>query len=114
MPTIDDDPKVRRAREAVLATRLRDARAKAERLVDGAESIALAVSSLERAVDDMTRHVALGDALRQLVTHTAAREVAVEYLVELGRAYGMTWAQIGDALGIDRRNAHAKYGRAET
>jgi hypothetical protein len=99
-------------REAVLATRLRDARAKADRLVDGAESIALAVSSLERAADDTTRHAAIGDALRELVTHAAAREVAVEHLVELGRAYGMTWAQLGDAPGIDRRNAHAKYGRA--
>jgi hypothetical protein len=31
--------------------------------------------------------------------------------VRLARDHGWSWEQIGDALGISRQSAHAKYGR---
>jgi hypothetical protein len=31
--------------------------------------------------------------------------------VKLARDHGWSWEQIGDALGISRQSAHAKYGR---
>ena len=31
--------------------------------------------------------------------------------VKLARDRGWSWEQIGDALGISRQSAHAKYGR---
>jgi hypothetical protein len=31
--------------------------------------------------------------------------------VKLARGRGWSWEQIGDALGISRQSAHAKYGR---
>ncbi|HEY8620264.1 MAG TPA: hypothetical protein VIM01_09330 [Dermatophilaceae bacterium] len=31
--------------------------------------------------------------------------------VKLARDHGWSWEQVGDALGISRQSAHAKYGR---
>lgn len=44
-------------------------------------------------------------ALRRLAEQVEADQVA------LARRQGWSWQQIGDALGITRQSAHAKYGR---
>lgn len=31
--------------------------------------------------------------------------------VEIARAQGWSWEQIGDALGVSRQSVHAKYGK---
>jgi len=44
-------------------------------------------------------------ALHRLAEQVEARSV------RLARDRGWSWEQIGDALGISRQSAHAKYGR---
>lgn len=47
-------------------------------------------------------------ALRRLAERVEAEHVAV------ARAWGWSWQQIGDALGVTRQSAHLKYGGADT
>jgi len=42
--------------------------------------------------------------------HRLAEQVEASN-VKLARDRGWSWEQIGDALGISRQSAHAKYGR---
>ena len=42
--------------------------------------------------------------------HRLAEQVEASN-VKLARNRGWSWEQIGDALGISRQSAHAKYGR---
>lgn len=42
--------------------------------------------------------------------HRLAEQVEASS-VKLARDRGWSWEQIGDALGISRQSAHAKYGR---
>jgi hypothetical protein len=42
--------------------------------------------------------------------HRLAEQVEASN-VKLARDCGWSWEQIGDALGISRQSAHAKYGR---
>ena len=42
--------------------------------------------------------------------HRLAEQVEASN-VKLARDHGWSWEQIGDALGISRQSAHAKYGR---
>jgi hypothetical protein len=42
--------------------------------------------------------------------HRLAEQVEASS-VRLARDHGWSWEQIGDALGISRQSAHAKYGR---
>ena len=42
--------------------------------------------------------------------HRLAEQVEASS-VRLARDRGWSWEQIGDALGISRQSAHAKYGR---
>jgi hypothetical protein len=44
-------------------------------------------------------------ALRRLAEQVEANSVS------LARSRGWSWEQIGDALGVSRQSAHAKYGR---
>lgn len=44
-------------------------------------------------------------ALRRLAEQVEAAQVAA------ARAHGWSWEQIGDALGVSRQSAHAKYGK---
>jgi hypothetical protein len=44
--------------------------------------------------------------------HRLAEQVEARH-VELARDGGWSWEQIGDALGVTRQSAHAKYGKAE-
>jgi hypothetical protein len=44
-------------------------------------------------------------ALRRLAEQVEANSV------KLARGAGWSWEQIGDALGISRQSAHAKYGK---
>ncbi len=44
-------------------------------------------------------------ALRRLAEQVEASSV------KLARDRGWSWEQIGDALGVSRQSAHAKYGR---
>lgn len=45
-------------------------------------------------------------ALRRLAEQLEAVHVAA------AREQGWSWEQIGDALGVSRQSAHAKYGRS--
>jgi hypothetical protein len=42
--------------------------------------------------------------------HRLAEQVEASS-VTLARDHGWSWEQIGDALGVSRQSAHAKYGR---
>ncbi|GAB3839459.1 helix-turn-helix domain-containing protein [Dactylosporangium cerinum] len=42
--------------------------------------------------------------------HRLAEQVEAVH-VELARAEGWSWEQIGDALGVSRQSIHAKYGK---
>jgi hypothetical protein len=42
--------------------------------------------------------------------HRLAEQVEATH-VALAREQGWSWEQIGDALGVSRQSAHAKYGR---
>jgi Homeodomain-like domain len=42
--------------------------------------------------------------------HRLAEQVEATH-VALARAQGWSWEQIGDALGVSRQSAHAKYGK---
>jgi hypothetical protein len=44
--------------------------------------------------------------------HRLAEQVEASN-VKLARDRGWSWEQIGDALGISRQSAHAKYGRRD-
>jgi hypothetical protein len=44
-------------------------------------------------------------ALHRIAERVEARQVAV------ARGQGLSWQQIGDALGITRQSVHAKYGK---
>ncbi len=44
-------------------------------------------------------------ALRRLAERLEAHQVAV------ARERGLSWQQIGDALGVTRQSIHVKYGR---
>ncbi|WP_405580732.1 helix-turn-helix domain-containing protein [Streptomyces sp. NBC_01190] len=42
--------------------------------------------------------------------HRLAEQVEAAH-VALARQQGWSWEQIGDALGVSRQSAHAKYGK---
>jgi hypothetical protein len=42
--------------------------------------------------------------------HRLAEQVEAAH-VALARRQGWSWEQIGDALGVSRQSAHAKYGK---
>jgi hypothetical protein len=42
--------------------------------------------------------------------HRLAEQVEATH-VALAREQGWSWEQIGDALGVSRQSAHAKYGK---
>lgn len=42
--------------------------------------------------------------------HRLAEQVEATH-VALARQQGWSWEQIGDALGVSRQSAHAKYGK---
>lgn len=48
-----------------------------------------------------------------LALHRLAERVEANQ-VELARAKGWSWQQIGDALGITRQSVHAKYVKASS
>jgi hypothetical protein len=50
------------------------------------------------------------DALSQLRQVDHANQHAIRALVQHGLATGMTWQQIGSALGTSRQAAHHRYG----
>lgn len=58
-----------------------------------------------RASDDPAVGLRAVGALHRLAEQVEARSV------KLARDRGWSWEQIGDALGISRQSAHAKYGR---
>lgn len=51
-----------------------------------------------------------GDALFELRQVERATQAALRALVEHGLAAGMTWQEIGAALGTSRQAAHERYG----
>jgi hypothetical protein len=57
-----------------------------------------------RTADPATGLRAVG-ALHRLAERLEATHVAA------ARAAGWSWEQIGDALGVTRQSAHAKYGK---
>jgi hypothetical protein len=68
----------------------------------------------DKAVSDLTAQLASDDpgvGLRAVgALHRLAEQVEASS-VRLARDRGWSWEQIGDALGISRQSAHAKYGR---
>lgn len=64
------------------------------------------LTALLHTTDPATGLRAAG-ALRRLAERVEAMHVA-----EARRA-GWSWEQIGDALGVTRQSAHAKYGKEE-
>ena len=58
-----------------------------------------------RASDDPAVGLRAVGALHRLAEQVEATNV------KLARDHGWSWEQIGDALGISRQSAHAKYGR---
>jgi len=50
------------------------------------------------------------DALSELRQVDHANQHAIRTLVQHGLATGMTWQQIGSALGTSRQAAHRRYG----
>jgi hypothetical protein len=58
-----------------------------------------------RASDDPAVGLRAVGALHRLAEQVEASSVT------LARDHGWSWEQIGDALGVSRQSAHAKYGR---
>jgi len=50
-------------------------------------------------------------ALRAAAALRATADRVEERGVALARSQGWSWEQIGDAMGVSRQAAHAKYGR---
>jgi hypothetical protein len=61
--------------------------------------------STELTSDDPSQGFRAVLALRRLAERVEAMQVAN------ARRQGWSWQQIGDALGITRQSAHAKYGK---
>jgi pyrroloquinoline quinone (PQQ) biosynthesis protein C len=57
------------------------------------------------ASDDPAKGLRAVLAVRRLSERLEAHQVAV------ARGHGLSWQQIGDALGMTRQSIHAKYGR---
>lgn len=55
--------------------------------------------------EDPAQGLRAASALHRIAERVEAREVAA------ARGQGWSWQQIGDALGITRQSAHAKYGK---
>jgi hypothetical protein len=67
---------------------------------------------VRRAVAAYARRVASGDveALRDLVGLSADLDTALVDAVKGLRAFGYSWAEIGDRLGISRQAAQQRWG----
>ena len=67
---------------------------------------------VRRAVAAYARRVASGDveALRDLVGLSADLDTALVNAVKGLRAFGYSWADIGDRLGISRQAAQQRWG----
>jgi hypothetical protein len=67
---------------------------------------------VRRAVAAYARRVAAGDveALRDLVGLSADLDTALVNAVKGLRAFGYSWAEIGDRLGISRQAAQQRWG----
>jgi hypothetical protein len=67
---------------------------------------------VRRAVAAYARRVAAGDveALRDLVGLSADLDTALVDAVKGLRAFGYSWAEIGDRLGISRQAAQQRWG----
>lgn len=102
---IDDDPAVIRAREAA---RL----AAAAELREQLASLAGEVSKVARVDMDSAAHLlyiaAAMDRVRAAAEQTTHQAIALAR-AEPDASLRPTWDQIGDQLGMDRRNAHRKY-----
>ncbi|WP_327047386.1 hypothetical protein OG320_05695 [Microbispora sp. NBC_01189] len=62
----------------------------------------------------LSQRVASADPAVALRAVTALRRLAEQVeaaSVARAREQGWTWEQIGDALGMSRQSAHAKYGK---
>ncbi|GAA3455901.1 hypothetical protein GCM10018962_77350 [Dactylosporangium matsuzakiense] len=99
--TIDQDPAVLRAQERARAKARTELAARARTLAGAAEALG---NPLEL---DAAALVQLAADLRDLAAYAAVTERAA---VLLAKDAGATWEQIGNALGMARQNAQAKYG----
>ena len=66
----------------------------------------------QRIIRAHARRVARGDveALRDLVALSTVLDAAIGDAVTGLRAFGYSWAEIGDRLGITRQAAHQRWG----
>ena len=63
-------------------------------------------------IDEITEAIGSEDPAKGLRAALSLHRIAerVEaHQVEVARAHGWSWQQIGDALGITRQSVHAKY-----
>jgi hypothetical protein len=68
---------------------------------------------IRRIIRAYSRRIATGDieALRDLLALARDIDTATDSAVEGLRAFGYSWADIGDRLGISRQAAHERWGR---